>query len=230
MFAVPAATQDVMSSVGEDGAAVFAAATAPGEPDLTARRPGRTAKDAARARRRAAGNPLVAWAADVRTGERDRRTAARAERRVARELARLEPGWWMLHSIPLGDDGADIDHLVIGPAGVFLLEVRDHSRSEVRANHLAVTVDRRETMLVPELRAHAEQVHERLSAACGFVVPLRPVLVVLARQLSVKRQPEGVEVVGRYRLARWLREQPSVQTFDQAAAIHFVAMRPETWR
>lgn len=217
-----------MSPVGEDEAAATDA-VAP-EEDLSSRRPGRTARDAARARRRAAGKPLVAWATDVRTGERDRRTAARAERRVARELNRLEPGWWVLHSIPLGDDDADVDHLLIGPAGVFLLEVRDHSRSEVRATSLAVTVDRRETMLVPELIAHASRVQERLSRACGFEVPIRPVLVVLARQLSVKRQPEGVEVVGRYRLTRWLREQPSVQTFDTAAAIHFVARQAGTWR
>ena len=88
---------------------------------------------------------------------------------------------------------------------------------------------RRETMLLPELRAHAADVQERLSSACGFDVPVRPVLVVLARQLSVKRQPEGVDVVGRHRIARWLREQPAVQSFETAAAIQFVARRADTW-
>ena len=225
-----------MSPVGEDEGAVLTDATPPTEAtplpegeDLSERRPGTTARESARARRRAAGNRLLAWAADVRTGERDRRTAARAERKVARELRRLDPGWWMLHSLPIDDEGGDVDHLLIGPAGVFVLEVRDHIRSEVRVNDLAVMVDRRETMLLPELRAHATDVHERLSSACGFAVPVRPVLVVLARQLSVKRQPEGVDVVGRHRIARWLREQPAVQSFETAAAIQFVARRADTW-
>ena len=220
-----------MSSVDEDQTSVLTELEEPAEgEELVERPPGRTARDAARVRRRSAGNALLGWAADVRTGERDRRIAARAERKVARELRRLDPGWWILHSIPLDDDGADVDHLLIGAAGVFVLEVRDLSGSEVRANDLAVMVDRRETMLLPETRAHAERVGEQLSAACGFEVPVRPVLVVLARQLAVKRQPEGLDVVGRHRIARWLGEQPPVQSFETAAAVHFVARRVDTWR
>jgi hypothetical protein len=220
-----------MSSVGEGEAAVPSEPVEPVEgEDLTTRRPGQTASDAATARRRAARNPVVGWLADARTGERERRTAARAERKVARELRRLEPGWWVMHSIPLGQDGEDLDHLVIGVAGVFLLETKDHGSSEVRVNDLAVMVDRRETMHLPVARDRAREVATRLSRACGFEVPVRAVVVLLARQLKVKRYPEDVDVVGRYRLRRWLGAQPPLLSFEDAAAIRFVAGRSDTWR
>jgi hypothetical protein len=224
-----------MSPVGEDGGevpvgAVDSAGADSDAPDLTARRPGETAAAAARVLRRAAPNPLVGWLADARTGERERRIAARAERKVGRELRRLEPGWWVLHSIPLGEDGEDLDHLVIGVSGVFLLETKDHGSSEVRVNDLAVMVDRRETMHLPEARDRAREVARRLSGACGFEVPVRAVVVLLARQLKVTRLPRDVDVVGRYRLRRWLGAQPPLLSFEDAAAIHFVASRSDTWR
>ena len=196
---------------------------------LDARPAGQTARERARDLRRAAPNRVVGWLADARTGERTNRVAARAERSVARELSRLDPGWWVLHSIPLGGSGEDVDHLVIGTAGVFVLETRSHPGSEVRVNELAVMADRRETMHLPEARATAQQVSERLSSACGFEVVAQPVVVVLARHLSVKRQPPDVEVVGRRSLVRWLGERPGTQSFETAAAIHFVAVQPQTW-
>jgi hypothetical protein len=40
----------------------------------------------------------------------------KGEKLVTNELARLGEGWHVLHSIPVGDNCSDIDHLAIGPA------------------------------------------------------------------------------------------------------------------
>ena len=45
---------------------------------------------------------------------------------VGKRLVKLGPAWRVLHSIPVGSRGTDIDHLVIGPGGVFSLNTKNH--------------------------------------------------------------------------------------------------------
>ena len=59
------------------------------------------------------------------------RVGAEGEEEVARRLGRLSEGWRVLHSIPVGEKGSDIDHVVIGPPGVFTLNTKNHIRSNV---------------------------------------------------------------------------------------------------
>ena len=46
------------------------------------------------------------------------------ERRVAELLEPLGEGWTVLHSVPVGRGASDIDHVVIGPAGVFTINTK----------------------------------------------------------------------------------------------------------
>lgn len=48
---------------------------------------------------------------------------ARGEEMVAGELARLPADWTVFHGVVL-PDGTDIDHLAVGPQGVFLIETK----------------------------------------------------------------------------------------------------------
>lgn len=62
---------------------------------------------------------------DRRTEERAWRRGAQGEEEVARRLAELpEDQWTVLHDLPLGACGANLDHLVIGPGGVFALNAK----------------------------------------------------------------------------------------------------------
>ncbi len=49
---------------------------------------------------------------------------AEGELAVASCLARLGPEWTVLHSIPVGNGTSDIDHVVIGPGGVFTINTK----------------------------------------------------------------------------------------------------------
>ena len=104
-----------------DGGSEAVGAGADGS-DLASRAPGATARERARRERRGS---LKAWFFDAHTGERTWRAAAKGEREVGRRLRKLEPGWLVVHSVPLGEDRSDIDHLVIGPAGVFTLNTKN---------------------------------------------------------------------------------------------------------
>ncbi|WP_169923783.1 nuclease-related domain-containing protein [Propionicimonas paludicola] len=85
---------------------------------------------------------IAAQAAAVPTGRGRRRAHRRSswevgvegERLVAAELARLttvDPRWHVLHSLPVGRQGADIDHLVIGPCGIFTINAKHHPRGRI---------------------------------------------------------------------------------------------------
>jgi hypothetical protein len=43
-----------------------------------------------------------------------------------RKLVQTDPWWGFINSIPVGENGADIDHLVVGLAGVFTINTKYH--------------------------------------------------------------------------------------------------------
>ncbi len=74
---------------------------------------------------------VVAGAANI-SRERLQNTikGAQGEETVARRLALLPPQWTVFHGMAVGIDlhrggGADIDHVAIGPNGVFLIETKN---------------------------------------------------------------------------------------------------------
>jgi hypothetical protein len=92
-------------------------------PGAAARAQARTLRDAAPVR------TFFARLVNLRTAERAWRIGADGEERVGTELARLiklDPRWRVLHAVPAGDAGADIDHVVIGPGGIFTLNTKHH--------------------------------------------------------------------------------------------------------
>jgi hypothetical protein len=40
-------------------------------------------------------------------------------------------GWGILHSIPTYDGAGDLDHLLVGPGGVFTVNAKSHPRTKV---------------------------------------------------------------------------------------------------
>ncbi|MEV0740978.1 nuclease-related domain-containing protein [Streptomyces sp. NPDC050549] len=100
------------------------------------------------------------------------------ERRVGRELARLSPrGWRVLHGVPKGN-GGDIDHLLIGPGGVFSINTKCHQGASVWVGDTMARVNRGQPAPYARAsRAEAAYVQGVLERHCGFPVPVEPVLV-----------------------------------------------------
>jgi|CXWK01.1.fsa_nt_gi hypothetical protein len=67
----------------------------------------------------------------ARTDERAWRLGAQGEETVGRALDRLPDGLHVLHSVPVGQRGSDIDHVVIGPPGVFTINTKHHPDKRV---------------------------------------------------------------------------------------------------
>jgi Nuclease-related domain len=71
---------------------------------------------------------LVGWRLRFRVSQdaRNWQRGARGERRTARQLDRLtRHGWVIFHDLAVPDSRANADHLVIGPAGVFLVDSKN---------------------------------------------------------------------------------------------------------
>ena len=135
------------------------------------------------------------------TEERSLRAGERHERTVSRELARLGHGWRVIHSIPAGPANAYIDHLAIGPAGVFCLYGgRFDPRDPVR-------------------------VATRLYACGAGRVGATGVLV----SPGSRQQAAGAAVVQAPQLRRWPLSRPQVLDTMAVERCYEVARRATTW-
>jgi Nuclease-related domain len=199
--------------------------------DLALHAPGQLARREAVARREEAPvKTRLARVLGVDNEERAWRIGADGEEEVARRLGKLNDAWRVLHAVPVGDRGADIDHVVIGPGGVFTLNTKNHRGKRVWTAQRSLLVDGQRTDYLRNSRYEATRAARLLSSAAGFDVPVDPVIVVLAEKLTVKHQPDGVHVVAHDNVAHWLSRLPQRLTPHAVAQIFNVARRDTTWR
>ncbi|MFE2822482.1 nuclease-related domain-containing protein [Streptomyces sp. NPDC059271] len=158
------------------------------------------------------------------------RKGAGGERRVGAELDRLRRhGWHVLHSIPLPGD-VDLDHLLIGPGGVFSINTKNHPGKPVWVGDDAVKVDDGEPRpYARRSRSEAERVQRVLGHYCGFTVPVDPVLVFVGiTDLKVEATQLRVRVY-REREVSSLAPLTGVWTPAQVTHIHSIARHRRTW-
>ncbi|MDX3693108.1 nuclease-related domain-containing protein [Streptomyces europaeiscabiei] len=98
---------------------------------------------------------------------------------TGKRLARLNGrGWLTLHAVQW-PSGADIDHLAIGPAGVFSINSKRHRGKTVWYGDSAITINGASTRHVAISQSEARRVSRALSRRCGVEVPVRPVISVV---------------------------------------------------
>lgn len=170
----------------------------------------------------------------ARTEERAWRIGAAGERLVGEQLGKLtarDPRWTVLHAVEVGTRGSDIDHVVIGPGGVFTLNTKHHPGARIWVGGNTFMVDGSRVPYVRNSRHEAARAGRLLALATGVDVTVRPVIVpVRAQDVVVKEQPADVAVVPRGELRRWLRRQPTVLDDATVAVVAAAAGRSATWR
>lgn len=203
------------------------AVTLPG--DTATYRPGAGAREMAATERAAAPvRTTLARVLGVHTDERAWRRGAEGEEEVARRLRKLPQPWVVLHDLPIGERGANVDHLAIGPGGVFSMNTKNLS-SNVWVRGDIVRCNGRRADYVYKARCEARRVSVALSAAAGAQVAVSGVVVVMAPELTVKEQPKDVAVVARREVRRWLERRPPVLTVEQVGVVERAARDPRTW-
>jgi len=101
---------------------------------------------------------------------------AQGERVTGRELDKLPDGYRVLHDLRILGSRANVDHVVVGPTGVFVVESK-RMRGKLRVRGDEVFVAGRRRGMVDEVRREVAAVATVL-AGVGLEVPVRPILFI----------------------------------------------------
>ena len=143
-------------------------------------------------------NSITAW-----------QTGADGELRTGRRLEPLEgEGFRILHDRRIPGSRANIDHIVIGPPGIYVVETKSLGGSlQIRGNDVFVA-GRRKTGMIDEVKREALAVQTALAkelAARGWMVT--PVICVHRADLPwLRSEVAGVRIVSGKDLVKRLRE------------------------
>lgn len=206
--------------------------------DLAANQPGQAARRRADLewQKRRSEKPLRAVLGrlfDAHTDERAWRIGADGEELVGRELltvAQKDPRWRFVHSVPVGDRGSDIDHVAIGPGGIFTINAKHHPDARIWVGGGTFMVNGQRQPYIRNARYEAQRAARLLSTATGAPVPTFGMIVpVRCGKLTVKTPPVGVVVIPRFDLRRWMLSLPAIVPDFRIQTIFEAARRPHTW-
>jgi hypothetical protein len=161
-------------------------------------------------------------------------------------LARLGPEWVVLHTLPSSEhvvgDGArrassagaadikDIDHLVIGPAGVFTINTRNHSGQDIWVEGRSVIVAGSSFPHIRDSEHGVGRAERLLEDVRGGAAMVRGVLVIIEpRTMTIREMPRDLQVLASSELLDWLGTQPVVLGPDEVERIADAAKQAGVW-
>jgi hypothetical protein len=156
--------------------------------------------------------------------ERAEHAAAKEEQRISAELDGLPTGWYIVHAAGVGEFGDNdrpIDHIVIGPGGVYAIYLEHQLGANVWVSEHTVTINGRDTERLRETRFEARRSTRELTEMCGFDVTVQSVLVLIgAATMQTLSRPAEVHVRTQHDIRDWLCKQPTRLDADKARAVH----------
>jgi hypothetical protein len=147
------------------------------------------------------------------------RRGAAGERRTARQLRQLERrGWAVLHDLAVPGSRANLDHLVIGPGGVFVIDSKQY-RGRLQLDPSGRLWHGR-FPLAPALRAVSFEADQAAQILTDPDVVVVPVMAIHGTRVPWgKVVMDGVPVVPARRLPSMLRELSAVLGPERVAAL-----------
>lgn len=175
----------------------------------------------------------LAWLFGVHPLRPDARAwyrGALGELAVARRLDAMGGEWVAIHGVPIGSRGADIDHLVIGPSGVYTINTKRHAGARVFAGGGSIRVNGQPTQYVRNSQYEADRVATKLSAAVRYPVEVTPVIAVVeAAEVTYGKKDPAVAILSVSRLTSWLQRNRRTLSAGQIRELTAAAARLSTW-
>jgi hypothetical protein len=215
-----------------------AVSPADGWEDLALHRAGHGVADIAAAQRKA--HPITARLDRLRGKHTDAQAWAKGaagEQATAKALAWLTSGgtgqdWRVIHSITVNEHGGDIDHLLIGPAGVFTINTKNHPGKTVHVGARTLTINGYNHYdYIRHAHNEAERAQNRLADA-GVTCDVWPIICFVNATLTGEQQLDGVLCIEAPRLGIAMANYGTTNPTLPAAGInhiHAVARRSTTW-
>jgi hypothetical protein len=147
------------------------------------------------------------------------RRGAAGERRTARLLGPLERhGWAVLHDLAVPGSRANLDHLVIGPGGVFAIDSKQY-RGRLQLESSGRLWHGRYP-LAPSLQAVSFEADQAAQVLTDPDVVVVPIVAIHGAQVPWgKVVTHGVPVVAARRLPSMLRQLPAVLGPERVAVL-----------
>jgi hypothetical protein len=178
----------------------------------------------------APGSPV--WTTPLTADARSWYRGALGEIRVAKMLTSLPASWTVLHAVPVGSGDSDLDHVVIGPAGVFTINTKNHSGQRVWVGDETLLVNGHRTNHLRDARYEAARATRLLSSGVGEPVDVTPVIAVVdpgSLSFARSRAKKDVLVVTSGHLARMLTRRKRRLSDDAVADLVSAAEQRGTW-
>jgi hypothetical protein len=157
---------------------------------------------------------------------------ALGEIEVGKQLERLGPEWFVRHSVPIGAGTTDVDHLLIGPAGVFAMNTKHHRGHRIWVGDRVLRINTTNTTHLAAAISEARNVENRLRRKCGIGIKTVSVIVVVgASGIKDIRSPENrrPSVIPSRDLVRWLNSLPEQLSPSELGLVRLAAEEPDTW-
>jgi hypothetical protein len=160
---------------------------------------------------------------DPHAGERGGSVRGRLERLT-------QEGWHVVHAVPLGRQGTVVEHLLIGPGGIFSITSHAHPGVLIRIHDRTIDVDGRPVPYLRDARLEATRVQGVLRSAVGSELSVRAVLVLQGIvEMRTDAQPEDALVVARHDIPGVFRRFPGRLEPARVDAVAAIARQRTTW-
>ena len=155
---------------------------------------------------------------------------AQGELAVARMLADLPRQWTVFHALPRTVRDRGVDHLLVGPAGVFAVTTRTYVGQKVVISHRTMTVGHTKHADIRDAESDALRLTRVLRGHMALRASVRPVVAcVRVKSITIHEKPAQVKVLTAPELRRWLLSLPPVLGPDERQALVTVIDDPDTW-
>jgi hypothetical protein len=136
----------------------------------------------------------------------------------------------VIDAVPVGAAGTDIDHVVVGRAGVFTINTKAHANKRVWAAGHALRINGFRQDYIRNSQHEAARAARLLTAAVGRPITVTPLIVMVGiSELNYGLHKPEVDVVTSRGIVRNLRRRRPVLTPDEVTEIADVASRRGTW-
>lgn len=157
---------------------------------------------------------------------------AQGERHVGALLDQLGPDWSILHAVPIGSGTKDIDHLLVGPAGVFAINTKHHRDSRIWVGDHVLRVNNANTPHLKAARSDASDAARRLTRTAGYRVEVTSVIAIVGESsISDARRGSRLDpvVISSRVLVEWLRQRNRGISDAEVHHLRLVTEEPQTW-
>ncbi len=154
---------------------------------------------------------------------------AQGERQVAAQLEMLGPEYTVLHAVPIGTGDGDIDHVVVGPTGVFSINTKNHADHHVWVGGHSLSINGRKLPHVQKSLKEGSRASQLLSAVAGGPVRVQPLIVVESARLKFGHTPPPIPVLRPNEVGRHINSQARIHSDEAVRYLAMLAEERGTW-